>query len=112
MEQNNFTNQNLQTLGEQLTRIENSLVKPSQIIEERKTKPLFTPHEIPFEYKNELSEEDLEQKINKKLAQIQHIIDVVTVPDTPPQASKQIQTLSQLSDTEVEQIIDTFTKEP
>ena len=54
----------------------------------------------------------LNKRLIKKLAQLQHIIDVVTVPNTPPQSSKQIQTLSQLSDTEVEQIIDTFIEEP
>lgn len=44
LEQNNFTNQNLKTISDQLTRVEDFVGKEKQEV------PIFMPHEIAKQY--------------------------------------------------------------
>ncbi|GAV70376.1 LOW QUALITY PROTEIN: zf-CCHC domain-containing protein/MP domain-containing protein, partial [Cephalotus follicularis] len=77
IEQNNYTNRHLQTLGSQLSRIENIIQDKIQHSREetknsnQKIKPLFTPYKIPSSQIKQLTLNE----INERLRQI--------VPDSP-----------------------------
>ncbi|GAV88236.1 LOW QUALITY PROTEIN: hypothetical protein CFOL_v3_31659, partial [Cephalotus follicularis] len=83
IEQNNYTNRHLQTLGSQLSRIENTIQNIKQNLrdetknQDQKIKPLFTPYKIPSSQikqvtLNEINERlrlyDSVQEITKQLS--------------------------------------------
>ncbi|GAV78247.1 LOW QUALITY PROTEIN: hypothetical protein CFOL_v3_21715, partial [Cephalotus follicularis] len=72
IEQNNYTNKNLQTIGSQLSRIENiiQMVKENKI-ETHKTKP-FTHYKIPRSQIKQLTLNEINQKLKE-----------LVVPNTP-----------------------------
>ena len=97
-QQNNYANQCLNTISEQLNRIKDVVAKPIlKPIDERSkplkivdNKPLFIPHEIPPKHTKTLTnKEEFMQEINRKLNQIKEEFSSVVAPDTP-QTSKHI----------------------
>ena len=57
-QQNNFTNQTLKTIGDQLTRVENFVTKEQITTLTTTEAPLFTPHDVPLHLQNELRDLD------------------------------------------------------
>ncbi|GAV74425.1 hypothetical protein CFOL_v3_17905, partial [Cephalotus follicularis] len=77
IEQNNYTNIHLQTIGSQLSRIEAMIQKTNDEINTKnhKTKPLFTYHTFPQTQIKELQKQTLVE-INQRLQEL-------VIPDTP-----------------------------
>ncbi|GAV92068.1 hypothetical protein CFOL_v3_35452, partial [Cephalotus follicularis] len=78
IEQNNYTNRHLQTLGSQLSRIENTIQKMKQTSKNetknqtQKIKPLFTTYKIPSSQIKQLTLNEINEKIRELI-----------VPETP-----------------------------
>ncbi|GAV90719.1 LOW QUALITY PROTEIN: hypothetical protein CFOL_v3_34123, partial [Cephalotus follicularis] len=77
IEQNNYTNRHLQTLGSQLSIIENTIQKiklnsKNTKNQTQKIKPLFTPYKIPSSQIKQLTLNEINEKLRELI-----------VPDTP-----------------------------
>lgn len=84
LDQNNCANHYLETIGDQLGRIENIVQKPtSQILNKNlkspDKKPLFKPHGIVRNMKKQLANKEFMNEIDKRLA----ILESQVVPNTP-----------------------------
>ena len=106
IEQNNYIDKNLQTLGNQILASEQmgeSSCKPST--SKPITKPLFKPYEFPLEKRKNLNKSKRAElvtklEIAKMIDQIDKKISRAIIPDTfPPNKSSWIQTLDKVSKT-------------
>ena len=82
IEQNNFTNQNLKTIGDQLTKIEDTVREEkvkSQSMKE--IVPIFKYFEISRKHHNQLQGKDLLEEINKRLDILELIHSVLDTPE-------------------------------
>ncbi|XVF07327.1 hypothetical protein REPUB_Repub06bG0128900 [Reevesia pubescens] len=108
LEQNNYTNLNLNTIGQQLEKIETlieskPIIQLVQQLEERKTeqKSFFKPFEIPKKYQQEFKT-DVLQEIQQRLRTLdsQKYEIIGEVPETPQtfnQASRTVNMIEQNS---------------
>ncbi|MFQ6661400.1 hypothetical protein Gotur_029578 [Gossypium turneri] len=102
VEQNNYTNINLHTIGKQLDYIENLVESESiqkepvkEITEKSSKEPIFTPYEIPKPFQK--SQNDFLTEIQNKLDALESCKSKLIAPDTPIQAQHSVNTLHQSS---------------
>ena len=109
MEQNNFTNQHLHTIGQQLNRIEETVQTPiSTVLHPTLDQPVFKPHEIPTRFNKSLSKPDFVSELDKKLVEakrqisdsISNQLSSIIVPDTPEPSSRMTGRIAVLDQTD------------
>ncbi|GAV87073.1 LOW QUALITY PROTEIN: hypothetical protein CFOL_v3_30499, partial [Cephalotus follicularis] len=92
IEQNNYTNRHLQTLGSQLSRIENTIQKIKQNSKNekknqtQKIKPLFTPYKIPSSQIKQLTLNEINEKL--KAIKYNYLIKYICLKYITPFTSK------------------------
>ncbi|MFQ6630744.1 hypothetical protein Gotur_009041 [Gossypium turneri] len=100
VEQNNYTNISLHTIGKQLDYIENlmesQLIRKEpvkEIIEKSSKEPIFTPYEIPKPFQK--FQNDFLTEIQNRLDALESYKSKLIAPDTPIQAQHSVNTLHQ-----------------
>ncbi|MFQ6626079.1 hypothetical protein Gotur_004911 [Gossypium turneri] len=109
VEQNNYTNINLHTIGKQLDYIENLVEsqpirkEPVKEITEKSSskEPIFTPYEIPKTFQK--SQNDFLTEIQNRLNALESYRSELIAPDTPIQAQYSVNTLHQSSHSDLDQ---------
>ncbi|GAV71081.1 hypothetical protein CFOL_v3_14575 [Cephalotus follicularis] len=75
IEQNNYTNKHLKTIGFQISRIETMIQKTN---DEYKTKPIFTPHTIPHTQIQQLQKQTLVEIKTPGINRSRHTIFIIS----------------------------------
>nr|KJB20701.1 hypothetical protein B456_003G159900 [Gossypium raimondii] len=108
VEQNNYTNINLHTIGKQLdyieTLVESQPIKKEpvkEIIEKSSKEPIFTPYEIPKAFQK--SQNDFLTEIQNRLNALENYKSRLIAPNTPIQTQYSVNTLHQSSQSDSDQ---------
>ncbi|GAV86628.1 LOW QUALITY PROTEIN: MP domain-containing protein, partial [Cephalotus follicularis] len=122
IEQNNYTNGHLQTLGIQLSRIENIIqdkIKHSREetkTQDQKIKPLFTPYKIPSSQIKQLTLNEINERLRQIVPDspeldIPSLITTTSTPRTPHKDKNKIINVIQEIETSSDDSIQEITKE-
>ncbi|GAV81253.1 LOW QUALITY PROTEIN: MP domain-containing protein, partial [Cephalotus follicularis] len=110
IEQNNYTNRHLQTLGSQLSTIENIIQDKIQhsreeIKNDKKIKPLFTPYKIPSSQIKQLTRNEINPELDTP-----SLITTTSTPRTPHKDKNKVINVIQEIETSSDDSIQEITK--